>query len=117
MKKNKSRENSPPLNHHAHNLVKSISGCHGGMLCVRVVCGLRQVSCLVMKGSGRARITKTGRRREEEKLTATSTISAAMRLIPSRPLRMVRSSRVDQPPVSGVPVAGATDGDDEFSVG
>lgn len=41
-------------------------------------------------------------------LTATSTMSAAMMLSPSRPLRMVRSSRVDQPPVSGVPVAGAT---------
>jgi len=40
---------------------------------------------------------------------ATSTISAAMRLIPSSPLRIVRSSRVDQPPVSGVPVAGATE--------
>lgn len=39
---------------------------------------------------------------------ATSTMSAAMRLMPSRPRRMVRSSRVDQPPVSGVPVAGAT---------
>ena len=39
---------------------------------------------------------------------ATSTISAATKLIPSRPRRMVRSSRVDQPPVSGVPVAGAT---------
>lgn len=39
---------------------------------------------------------------------ATSTISAAMMLMPSRPRRMVRSSRVDQPPVSGVPVAGAT---------
>lgn len=35
-------------------------------------------------------------------------MSAAMRLMPSRPRRMVRSSRVDQPPVSGVPVAGAT---------
>ena len=31
-----------------------------------------------------------------------------MRLIPSRPRRIVRSSRVDQPPVSGGPVAGAT---------
>jgi hypothetical protein len=40
---------------------------------------------------------------------ATSTISAAMRLIPSNPLKIVRSSRVDQPPVSGVPVAGATE--------
>lgn len=39
---------------------------------------------------------------------ATSTISAAMRLIPSRPRMMVRSSRVVHPPVSGVPVAGAT---------
>lgn len=39
---------------------------------------------------------------------ATSTISAATKLIPSRPRRIVRSSRVDQPPVSGVPVAGAT---------
>lgn len=39
---------------------------------------------------------------------ATSTISQAMMLIPSRPRRIVRSSRVDHPPVSGVPVAGAT---------
>jgi len=39
---------------------------------------------------------------------ATSTMSAAMKLMPSSPRRMVRSSRVDQPPVSGVPVAGAT---------
>lgn len=39
---------------------------------------------------------------------ATSTISAAIRLTPSRPLMMVRSSLVLQPPVSGVPVAGAT---------
>jgi len=39
---------------------------------------------------------------------ATSTISAATKLMPSSPRRMVRSSRVDQPPVSGVPVAGAT---------
>ena len=39
---------------------------------------------------------------------ATSTMSAAIKLTPSRPRRTVRSSRVDQPPVSGVPVAGAT---------
>ena len=39
---------------------------------------------------------------------ATSTISAPMKLTPSNPRRMVRNSRVDQPPVSGVPVAGAT---------
>ena len=39
---------------------------------------------------------------------ATSTMSAATKLMPSRPRMMVRSSRVDQPPVSGVPVAGAT---------
>lgn len=39
---------------------------------------------------------------------ATSTMSAAIMLMPSRPRRIVRSSRVDQPPVSGVPVAGAT---------
>jgi hypothetical protein len=39
---------------------------------------------------------------------ATSTMSAPIRLIPSKPRMMVRSSRVDQPPVSGVPVAGAT---------
>jgi len=31
-----------------------------------------------------------------------------MRLRLSKPRKMVRSSRVDQPPVSGVPVAGAT---------
>lgn len=41
-------------------------------------------------------------------LTATSTTSAPIRFSPSRPLRIVRSSRVDHPPVSGVPVAGAT---------
>jgi hypothetical protein len=35
-------------------------------------------------------------------------MSAAIRLMPSRPRMMVRSSRVVQPPVSGVPVAGAT---------
>lgn len=39
---------------------------------------------------------------------ATSTISAPIKLRPSRPRMIVRSSRVDQPPVSGVPVAGAT---------
>ena len=39
---------------------------------------------------------------------ATSTMSAATKLMPSSPRMMVRSSRVDQPPVSGVPVAGAT---------
>lgn len=39
---------------------------------------------------------------------ATSTISAATKLMPSRPLMMVLNSLVDQPPVSGVPVAGAT---------
>lgn len=41
---------------------------------------------------------------------ATSTISAETMWSPSRPLKMVRSSRVDQPPVSGVPVAGANAG-------
>lgn len=40
---------------------------------------------------------------------ATSTMSQAMKLMPSRPRMMVLSSRVDQPPVSGVPVAGATE--------
>lgn len=45
---------------------------------------------------------------------ATSTRSAPIRLIPSSPRMMVRSSRVDQPPVSGVPVAGATTGVDEY---
>lgn len=44
----------------------------------------------------------------EKALTATSTTSAPMRLRPSRPLMIVLNSRVDQPPVSGVPVAGAT---------
>lgn len=43
-----------------------------------------------------------------EVLTATSTTSAPTKFSPSRPLRIVRSSRVDHPPVSGVPVAGAT---------
>ncbi len=41
---------------------------------------------------------------------ATSTISAETMWRPSKPLRMVRNSRVDQPPVSGVPVAGANAG-------
>lgn len=41
---------------------------------------------------------------------ATSTISAETMCRPSSPLRIVRSSRVDQPPVSGVPVAGANAG-------
>ncbi len=41
---------------------------------------------------------------------ATSTISAETMCNPSSPRRMVRSSRVDQPPVSGVPVAGANAG-------
>ena len=41
---------------------------------------------------------------------ATSTISAETMRRPSRPLRMVRSSLVDHPPVSGVPVAGAKAG-------
>lgn len=41
---------------------------------------------------------------------ATSTISAEMIFKPSSPRRMVRNSRVDQPPVSGVPVAGAKAG-------
>lgn len=39
---------------------------------------------------------------------ATSTMSAPIKFNPSRPRMIVRSSRVDQPPVSGVPVAGAT---------
>lgn len=43
-------------------------------------------------------------------LTATSTISAAIRFSSSKPLRMVLSSLVDHPPVSGVPVAGANAG-------
>ena len=41
---------------------------------------------------------------------ATSTISAETMRRPSRPLRMVRSSLVVHPPVSGVPVAGAKAG-------
>ena len=41
---------------------------------------------------------------------ATSTISAETMWRPSKPLRIVRNSRVDQPPVSGVPVAGAKAG-------
>ena len=41
---------------------------------------------------------------------ATSTISAETMCRPSRPRKMVRNSRVDQPPVSGVPVAGANAG-------
>ena len=44
---------------------------------------------------------------------ATSTMSAETIWRPSKPLRMVRSSRVDQPPVSGVPVAGAKAGSRE----
>ena len=35
-------------------------------------------------------------------------MSAATKLMPSSPRMIVRSSRVVQPPVSGVPVAGAT---------
>ena len=41
---------------------------------------------------------------------ATSTISAATKLIPSSPLIIVLNSLVDHPPVSGVPVAGANAG-------
>ena len=41
---------------------------------------------------------------------ATSTISAETMCNPSRPRKMVRNSRVDHPPVSGVPVAGANAG-------
>ena len=41
---------------------------------------------------------------------ATSTMSAETMRRPSRPLKMVRSSLVDHPPVSGVPVAGAKAG-------
>ena len=41
---------------------------------------------------------------------ATSTISAATKLIPSKPRMIVLSSLVDHPPVSGVPVAGASVG-------
>jgi hypothetical protein len=41
---------------------------------------------------------------------ATSTISAETMWSPSKPRKMVRNSRVDQPPVSGVPVAGANAG-------
>lgn len=40
--------------------------------------------------------------------TATSTMSAATMLRPLRPRMISRNSRVVQPPVSGVPVAGAT---------
>lgn len=36
-------------------------------------------------------------------------MSAPIKLSPSRPLKIVRNSRVDHPPVSGVPVAGATE--------
>ena len=41
---------------------------------------------------------------------ATSTISAATKLTPSNPRMIVLNSRVLQPPVSGVPVAGANAG-------
>src|SRR5712671_2427045 len=41
---------------------------------------------------------------------ATSTISADTMYRPSNPRKIVRSSRVDHPPVSGVPVAGANAG-------
>lgn len=41
---------------------------------------------------------------------ATSTRSAEMIFSPSKPLKIVRNSRVDHPPVSGVPVAGANAG-------
>jgi hypothetical protein len=55
-------------------------------------------------------IAQLSHKQQETKqaLTATSTISAAIKLIPSNPLRMVLNSLVDHPPVSGVPVAGAT---------
>src|SRR4051812_11762927 len=43
-------------------------------------------------------------------------MSAPMRLMPSRPRIIVRSSRVDQPPVSGVPVAGATKGTEMLGI-
>lgn len=78
------------FDHDAHDLVQDVGGSHCGELSVGVVCRLR----LAMSSSGT--------------LTATSTMSAATRLRCSRPRMMVRSSRVDQPPVSGVPVAGAT---------
>jgi hypothetical protein len=48
---------------------------------------------------------------------ATSTRSAETIFKPSRPLKIVRSSRVDQPPVSGVPVAGANAGSMESIFG
>lgn len=41
---------------------------------------------------------------------ATSTMSAETMWRPSKPLKIVRNSRVDHPPVSGVPVAGAKAG-------
>lgn len=58
----------------------------------------------------KGRKRKDGRRERERatERTATSTMSAAIKLMPSNPRRIVRSSRVDHPPVSGVPVAGAT---------
>ena len=47
---------------------------------------------------------------------ATSTMSAPTSCRPSRPLIIARSSRVDHPPVSGVPVAGANAGSNESTI-
>lgn len=88
------------LNHQGHDLVKRV---------------LQQVSQLVQTIT---RIVASGNLLTAAAIVvssalvsyagATSTISAAIRLIPSSPRMIVRSSRVVHPPVSGVPVAGAT---------
>lgn len=88
------------LNHQRHNLVQNISCCHGRVLGVRVIRrrNLRSGQICPYRGMWLGDLWKV----------LTSTMSAATKFSDSRPRRMVRISRVDQPPVSGVPVAGAT---------
>ncbi len=96
-----------PPQHHAHSLIytsslapssSSIILRKGPFLTIKLITSYRASAAAIVVCS--ALVSYAG---------ATSTISAAMRLIPSNPLKIVRSSRVDQPPVSGVPVAGATE--------
>jgi hypothetical protein len=96
-----------PPQHHAHCLIyrsflaassSSIILLKGPFLTIKLITSYRASAAAIVVSS--ALVSYAG---------ATSTISAAMRLIPSNPLKIVRSSRVDQPPVSGVPVAGATE--------
>jgi hypothetical protein len=82
------------LNHQGHDLVQDIL-CRVSIRPASLY-GLLTAAAIVVSS---ALVSYAG---------ATSTISVAIRLMPSRPRMMVRSSRVVQPPVSGVPVAGAT---------